>query len=73
VVGPRPVDAMFPDIIDPFPFTRVQALDLGCCIRCGADVNPTGLGDEDRREYGISALCPICWAQITIGWGPDCE
>lgn len=61
-ITPRPVDA-FPVPAD-FRHTRIEALRLGCCCRCGFDVSPSDLTAIDAKEYQISALCPRCTAEF---------
>lgn len=47
-----------------FGMTSARAQELGCCIRCRRDVSPALLTDIDRREYGMTAICPQCWDEI---------
>lgn len=70
MVALRPVDLFTPPA--GFAHGRVRALVLGCCARCGGDVNPCALAPEDAREYRISALCPVCFAWITQDSAEDC-
>lgn len=63
MVTPRPVDN-WPKP-KAFLHDRLTALRLGCCLRCGRDVPPYELSDIDEREYGISAMCPLCFFEVT--------
>lgn len=69
MVKRRPVDNL--EVPDTFRFTRIEALVLGCCAKCGQDVNPAGMDHLDAMEYGISALCPECYG-LAVG-DDDCE
>ena len=44
-----------------FGRTRDEAWLTGTCIRCRERVVLGALPEVDRREYGISGLCPRCW------------
>ncbi len=48
--------------MDVFGQTKGEATGKKICIDCKQDMKgykfPT---DEDRKEYGISGMCPGCW------------
>ena len=67
MVAPRPVDLFTPP--SGFRHSRVEAMSLSRCARCGDPVNRCGMTDEDGREWEISALCPECFDWAT----KDCE
>lgn len=56
-----------------FRHTRARALTLGCCVRCGRDVNVAALSERDFLEYTKgSALCPQCWDAVFPPEDDDC-
>lgn len=48
-----------------FGRTKDEAWEAGECIRCRAEVNPRDLETLDRREYFLTALCPLCFVALT--------
>ena len=49
--------------------TRQDAWDLKLCIKC--TVAPNLVTRHDEKEYGTSALCPICWDELFADvWTP---
>lgn len=56
----RPVDRL--EQPEGFQFSRLEALVLGLCCRCGQ--RPHLFNPADLAEYRISAMCPECWAEI---------
>lgn len=47
-----------------FGMTRAEAHVKGICICCK---QPPKLDTEiDQREYAISALCPTCFAKVSV-------
>jgi hypothetical protein len=44
--------------------SRSEAQAAGVCINCKRKVNPVDLTPTDRKEYGLSALCPQCFAML---------
>jgi len=47
-----------------YGMTVARAHELGCCLACRRDVSPAILPDVDRREYGVSGICPQCWDRL---------
>lgn len=49
-----------------FGMTIRDAIEAGVCIRCKYLIETLDpFTDEDAREYSITALCPICWDELT--------
>lgn len=48
-----------------FGRTKDDAWEAGECIRCRLSVEPRGLAPRDRREYFLTALCPVCFDALT--------
>ena len=44
--------------------TAIEAQRLAECIKCHRDMRSVALSSVDEAEYGITALCPDCWASI---------
>lgn len=47
-----------------FGETTDQALADGHCLRCKLPMNLAALSPRDRRDYNISAICPVCWVAL---------
>ena len=46
---------------------RVGAILSRQCVNCGTQFSPGVMAEWkeiDRREFGISGLCPTCWDKI---------
>jgi len=47
-----------------FGITATDAKKQGICVSCRSIVDLATLSEEDRAEYGISALCSGCFEEI---------
>ena len=47
-----------------FGETPDVALADGHCLRCKLPVSLAALSPTDRREFRISAICPVCWVAL---------
>lgn len=48
-----------------FGRTKDEAWEAGECIRCRLPVDLRSLPTLDRREYVLTALCPVCFEALT--------
>lgn len=53
------------DIMRKIGFAKeVGRVEAGICPFCLEKVNVNSMSDDDRKEYGISGLCPECQSRI---------
>jgi hypothetical protein len=47
--------------------TKEDAIQQGCCIKCGEKAEGRNKSEASKREWFISGLCEVCWDDLFTG------